>query len=463
MAESLIQQLVRKHGPEAVLAALTPEQRTQLKYEWRAFARPEQLPPAGTWRTWLVKAGRGFGKTRLGAEWVRSLAESNPQARIALVAPTAADARDVMVEGESGIMAICPPWNRPLYESSKRRITWANGAMAITYSAEEADRLRGPQHSQAWCDEIATWEKPDEMWDMLMFGLRLGVTPQALVTTTPRPIPILRRLIKSTSTVVVGGSTYDNSANLPADFIAAIKDRYEGSRLGRQEIHAEVLDDTPGALWMRKMFDVEGFYRPAPPLIRKVIAVDPAVSVNAESDNTGIVIAGIGEDGRGYVIADESGKYTPQEWGSRVIRLYHEHECSRCIVEVNQGGDLVEANLRTNVGGQNIAITRIHAKTGKVSRAEPVAALYEQNKISHVKPMSAMEDEMCTWCPGETKKSPDRVDALTYAMTDLMLGAHVSFGGEAGEGSRRSAVATPVALEDDDDWEDQRSQRGGRR
>lgn len=389
-----------------------------LKTDWRIVGRPNQQAPEGAWRTWLLLAGRGFGKTRTGAEWVRSQIAAG-RSRIALVAPTAADARDVVVEGESGLLAVCRrAGQEPLYEPSKRRITWPSGAMATTYSADEPDRLRGPQHDAAWCDELAAWRYP-EAWDMLRFGLRLGDDPRTVVTTTPKPVAILRDLMAASDTIVTRGSTYDNAANLAPGFIQAIRQRYEGTRLGRQELNAELLDDVPGALWSRTMIE-DALVRSTPPaMTRVVVAIDPAVTSGEDSDETGIIVAGVTEDGMGYVLDDLSGKYTPDAWARRAVEAYRRHRADRIVAEANNGGDLVETVIRTL--GQDVSYRSVRASRGKYTRAEPVAALYEQGRVRHAVGLDRLEDQMATWVPGAS--SPDRLDALVWAITDLMLGA----------------------------------------
>jgi phage terminase large subunit-like protein len=284
-----------------------------LENSWVTVARPNQLPPPGDWQIWLLLAGRGFGKTRTLAEWVCDQVASGQAGRIALVAATAADARDVLVEGESGILAVAPPWFRPIYEPSKRRLTWPHGAIATTFSAEEPDRLRGPQHDAAVCDELASWSHP-ETWDMLRFGLRLGRNPRCLVATTPRPIKLLRELLarEGRDVVVTRGSTYENRANLAPGFFNQVIRKYEGTRLGRQELNAELLEDTPGALWSHGIIDAAR-QDAAPNLARIVVSVDPAVTTGDDADETGIVVVGKDHQGHGYVLADASGKYQPIE------------------------------------------------------------------------------------------------------------------------------------------------------
>lgn len=412
---------------------LTLEQKAVLAFRWQAKARPEQLAPSplqadGTaWRTWLILAGRGWGKTRTGAEWVRDEVETGRVGRVALVAETAADARDVMVEGPSGLLAIAPPWNRPHYEPSKRRVTWENGAVATLFNAVEPDQLRGPQFDAAWADEIAKWRYAQETWDQLQFGLRLetktGAVPRQVVTTTPRPIPLVRALIKDQSTVLTRGRTSDNAANLSASFIKAIRERYEGTRLGRQELEAEILDDVPGALWLRDALEVEGFrLKQAPELQRVVVAVDPSGSNGKDDgDEIGIVVAGKGVDGRAYVLADRTIAASPEGWGRRAVEAYGEFKADRIVGEKNFGGDMVRFVVAT--ADRNASYKDVSASRGKAVRAEPIAALYEQGRVSHVGSFPALEDQMVAFTASGYvgDGSPDRVDALVWALTELML------------------------------------------
>jgi phage terminase large subunit-like protein len=372
--------------------------------------------------------------TRTGAEWIRSLVESGRASRVALVAATAADARDVVVEGESGLLAISPPWNRPLYEPSRRRLTWRNGAIASLYSADEPDRLRGPQHDAAWTDELAAWRYP-EAWDQLMFGLRLGTDPRVVVTTTPRPTPLIRQLISLPTTVVTRGTTYENRAHLAEAFYESIVRQYEGTRLGQQELLAELLDDNPGALFRRN--DIEsGRVREAPPLVRIVVAIDPAVSHGESANETGIVVVGLGVDGHAYILSDLSGRLSPYEWARAAVDAYHGHRADRIVAEKNQGGALVESNLRTV--DPRIPYKGVTATRGKTTRAEPVAALYEQGRVHHVGCFPKLEDQMCAWDPsGQVARSrresaaasanrstsPDRMDALVWGLTELLVEA----------------------------------------
>lgn len=384
---------------------------------WLGWRRREQMPPAGDWRTWLILAGRGWGKTRTGAEWVIDRIDDGHE-RIALIGPTAADVRDVMVEGESGLLAVAPSDLEAHYEPSKRRVTFASGAICTTYSADEPDRLRGPQHDAAWADELAAWRYP-EAWDQLQFGLRLGDDPRTIVTTTPRPTKEIRELVKAATTVVTRGSTFDNADNLAPAFLERILAKYEGTRLGRQELYAEILDDVPGALWSRAMLEhaVTACPSPIPDTERLVVAIDPAVTSGEDSDSTGIVVAGrYGKSA--VVLADLTCRLSPDGWAKRAVDAYHEWKADRIVAEANQGGDLVKTVLRTV--DPTVPVKLVHATRGKRVRAEPVAALYEQGRVFHTAVFPELEDELVTWTP-DSPHSPDRLDALVWALTDLDL------------------------------------------
>lgn len=359
----------------------------------------------------------------MGAEWVRQKAFDNPGCRIALVGETAADVRKVMVEGESGILAISPPDFMPIYSPANRTLTWPNGSMAETYNATQPDQLRGPQHHFAWCDEIAKWQYMQASWDQLQFGLRLGDHPQQIVTTTPRPLTLIKKMMNDPDTVVTRGRTYDNAANLAAPFLKQIEERYGGTRLGRQELEGEVLEDIPGALWARSNIDQNR--RPEAPLEmqRIIVAVDPAASSEEGSDETGIVCVGLARDAdgynRGYVLADRSIRGTPEEWAKAAVALYREFEADRIVAEKNQGGEMVEAVIRA--ADRNVPVTLVHASRGKLLRAEPISALYEQNRVHHVGRFDLLEDQMCTFSQDYDRAngSPDRMDALVWGLTFL--------------------------------------------
>jgi phage terminase large subunit-like protein len=401
------------------LAAQGEYDQSWAEHAWPIYARAAQLPPPDDWRIWLLLAGRGFGKTRSGAEWVRDQIENNGARRIALIAPTAQDARDVMVEGESGLLAVAPSWSRPRYEPSKHRLVWRGGAIATLFSADEPERLRGPQFDAAWCDELAAW-RYEEAWHMLMFGLRLGARPRVVVTTTPKPIRLIRKLLQTPDCVVTRGRTRENAAHLAPSFLEAVERQYAGTRLGRQELEAEILDDPPGALWQRASIEAARV-AVAPSLRRAVVAIDPAASTGEDADETGIIVAALGHDAQFYVLADLSGRYRPHEWALRAIAVFHAHRADRIVAEANLGGDMIEATLRTLE--PNIAYKSVHASRGKVLRAEPIAALYEQGRVHHVGAFAALEDQMCAFTADFDRVaagySPDRLDALVWALTEL--------------------------------------------
>ncbi|HEY1615142.1 MAG TPA: terminase family protein [Rhizomicrobium sp.] len=401
---------------------LSAEEKRALPYLWPYWGRSEQQPPQGAWTTWLYMGGRGAGKTRAGAEWIRARAESGRGRRIALVAATAADARDVMVEGESGLLAIAPPWNRPVFEPSKRRLTWANGAIATLYSAEEPDALRGPQHDTAWCDELAKWKRLDAAWDNLQFGLRLGVRPQQVITTTPRPLKLLKAIMARSDTVMTRGTTFDNREHLAPAFFDEVIRRYEGTRLGRQEIEAELLEDVPGALWTRTMLEAAQSQGTTPDLVRVVVGVDPSGTRGGDGrDSVGIVAAGKTMEGRACVLADATCSLSPAGWARRVAETVAQHKADCVVVETNFGGALVEEVLKAaNVGARIKSVT---ASRGKVARAEPIAALYEQGRVGHALGLGELEDQLSAFSTegylGDG--SPDRADACIWALTELML------------------------------------------
>ncbi|MDE2383066.1 MAG: DNA-packaging protein [Alphaproteobacteria bacterium] len=405
----------------AVSQALSPQQIQTLLNEWRLWARPDQLPPQPeAWRNWLILGGRGAGKTRAGAEFLRAKALGlwgPPVRQLALIGPSLGEARAVMVEGPSGLLAIHAEEERPDHEPSKRLITWPNGAVAQVFSADEPESLRGPQFELAWCDELAKWSRAAELWAQLQFALRLGENPRAVITTTPRPTALLKQLLADPATVTSRATTFANAANLAPAFIKDVEARYGGTRLGRQELLGELIEDDPDALFKRA--DIERLrVALVPELLRIVVAVDPPASHHAKSNACGIVMAGVDRQGHCFVLADASlERARPRAWADKVVALWRANKASRVVAEVNQGGAMVEAVLRQ--AEPNLPFRAVHARLAKRARAEPVAALYERGLVHHAGSFPALEDEMCAVI--EDAKSPDRLDALVWALTDLML------------------------------------------
>jgi phage terminase large subunit-like protein len=405
---------------------MTDAEAEALIYDWEFWARPAQVLPLGDWITWLVMAGRGFGKTRVGAETVRGWVLTGKYRIINLIGATSSDVRDIMIEGESGILAVCPKGERPMYQPSKSRLVWPNGVVSLLFSAEEPERLRGKQHFKLWCDEVAAW-RYHESWDQASFGLRLGKDPQVIVTTTPRPVKLIRDLCDDPTTKITRGSTYDNKQNLAVAFLSKVVTKYENTRLGRQELNAELLEDNPNALWQRSRIDelrITAEQLLTVSLGRIVVGVDPAVTAKKTSDDTGIVA--VGRDGQSpphyYVLCDRTVHGTPDQWASAVVKTYDEMQADRVVGETNNGGDLVESNIRNKRDG--IPFKAVHATRGKVIRAEPIAALYEQGRVHHVGTFAHLEDQMCDFDPQiEDQDSPDRMDALVWAITELSEGS----------------------------------------
>jgi phage terminase large subunit-like protein len=405
---------------------LTARQREIIEKEWAIDARADQKPPAGDWLTWLLLGGRGAGKTRTGAQWVRGMAlglwpyAERPVSRIALVGETYADVREVMIEGVSGLLTLHESFARPTWLPARRRIEWPNGAVAQTFSSEDPEGLRGPQFAAAWSDELGKWRYAEETWDMLRFGLRQGERPRQVVTTTPRPLPLLKRLIGDAGTAVSRARTADNAEHLAKGFLERVVARYAGTKLGRQELDGEMIDERSDALWRRD--DIErARVALLPDMRRIVVAVDPPGS--HRTGRCGIVVAGLGKDQLGYVIADGTvSAARPGIWATCVVALYRKHQADAVIAEVNQGGDMVTAVLREVDGA--IGVREVRATRGKWLRAEPVSALYEQGRVRHVGSFPELEDEMCDFgLEGLSNgRSPDRMDALVWALTALMLG-----------------------------------------
>lgn len=443
MGVSLLQRAVRAAGVERFWASLTDGERLALQWLWEAHARPEQLPPRGAWRWWLLRSGRGFGKTRSGAEWFRAKVKRMPGSRSFIVSRTDDDVEKVMVNGASGLLAVCPPWERPKWVVSKEggKLIWPNGAETFAYSAREPESFRGPEHHFGWAEELAAWKYPNEAFDNLSMGLRLDFVredglvepPQAAITTTPKPIAVIRRLMKDPLVRQTTGSTYDNAANLAADFLREMRQKYEGTRLARQELHGEVLDDVPGALWNRAMFDRPGFrLHTLPEHDLRVVAIDPAATSGPDSDETGILVNGRrprddGEAERFDVLADRSRRATPNDWALAAVDAFIEFECDRIIGETNNGGEMVEAMVVNAWRERGLPgkppYEAVHASRGKRTRAEPISMLYEQGRVCHVGELDDLEDQQATWVPGDD--SPDRMDANVWGITYLSTAKRV--------------------------------------
>lgn len=411
---------------------MSPDDLAFVLNDWLVWARDDQLPPAAgaagnDWRVWLILGGRGAGKTRAGAEWVRAKAlglapiAERPAERIALIGETIADVRRVMIEGVSGLLSVHSDDERPRFEVSKGQLVWPNGTVAEIFSAESPDGLRGPQFAAAWCDELCKWRHAEATWDMLQFALRLGVQPQAVVTTTPRPLPLLKAIMADGATVTSRTATADNADNLAPSFVAEMQRRYEGTALGRQELFGEVLEELSGGLWRRDWIDDQRVAE-APKLRSLVVAVDPPVTATVASDACGIVVAGLAEDGRVYVVDDRTlqGR-EPNVWARAVRAAYDDHQADRVVAEVNQGGDLVVTLLRQI--DRAMPVRTVRATRGKWLRAEPVAALYAEGRVVHAGRFEALEDQMCAFgADGRASgRSPDRLDALVWAVTDLLI------------------------------------------
>ena len=419
-------------APDVWSAALTPEKWCEIRYNWAAHARDDQLAPVFTdkgtrWHTWLVLGGRGSGKTRTGAEWVRAQVEwelplaDRRARRIALVADTIAQVRSVMIEGVSGLLSVYPPDQRPKLEASKNQLVWPNGAIAQMFAADDPDSLRGPQFDAAWCDELCKWRTPDYAWDTLQFSLRLGRWPQCVITTTPRAIPLLKKIMDDPATATTRSRTADNATRLAPAFLAEMERRYGDTLIGRQELEGEIVEERLTGLWKRSWID-QGRLAARPELTRIVVAVDPPVTATAGSDSCGIIVAGLGIDKRAYVIGDRTVQgREPTVWAKAAVAAYHDTEADAVVVETNQGGDLLVQMFKSI--DARVPVKKVYASRGKYSRAEPVAALYAEGRAAHVGTFPELESQMCDFAADGLAhgKSPDRLDALVWAITELML------------------------------------------
>lgn len=425
--KSRLELLVEALGVDEVLKAFSEEEWNKVLYDWEWNSRLGQVAPPGDWMLWLIRSGRGWGKTRVGAETIRGWAEAGEPYPMYIIGATSDDVRSVMIEGESGILAKSPWWFMPDYEPSKRRLTWPNGVVAYTRSADKPDRLRGPQGSKAWLDEFCAWRYAQEAWDQINMMIRLG-DPRMVMTTTPRPTRVFREILAEPDTVVQRGTTMDNLRNLSDKFMKRVYRKYEGTRLGRQELGGEVLDDNPGALWAFANIEADRVKNLPVDLLSAGAGVDPSGSDNPEADEVGIITAGKAmcrckgfPELHAFVYGDSTDHYTPDGWAQATAKAYKDNKLDRVIAEKNFGGDMVESNLRT-LGDTNMSIHAVTASRGKKIRAVPVAALYEQHKVHHVGAFPKLEDELTQWNPNTDKRSPNRLDALVWVLTWLMLG-----------------------------------------
>lgn len=427
IAAQEIKELVTQLSPpelKKVIYSLSEDEADCILHDWELWGRKEQFEPPGDWQYWLILAGRGWGKTRCGAEWVREKIKTHRY--VNLIGATSDDARDIMIQGDSGILSCCSKADRPRYIANQSCLKWPNGAISLVFTAAEPERLRGKQSEAIWCDELAAWRYAQEAWQQAMLGLRLGNNPRAIVTTTPRPTALVKKLIADSSTHVTRGTTYDNRDNLAATFFSAIIKSYEGTRLGRQELNAEILEDNPNALWTRSNIDMLRVRRPPDTLKRVVVAVDPAVTSNENSDETGIIVAALAIDDQAYILDDRTLLASPDSWARAAVKAYYDYGADRIFAEINNGGDLVEAVIRTI--DRNVSYSKVRASRGKAIRAEPIAALYEQGRVHHVGFFAKLEDQMCDFDPiNPPAKSPDRMDALVWALTGLFESSGLAF------------------------------------
>lgn len=424
-----------KEEAAARLAELPVE--IQGRIRWRLLARPNQLPPEGDWYLWLLVAGRGFGKTRTAAEWLAEQMVTRPMTRWAVVSPTFGDGRDVCMEGESGLLSVLDQSVRS-YNRTSTEVVLKNGSRARVYPAITPDRLRGPQFHGAWLDEPASFRYGMTVWETLQPALRLGNTPKIVVTGTPAPVPLMRLfmgMVDGDTVHLTRGRTYDNADNLPPLLLDQLRRRYEGTRIGRQELEGELLEDVEGALWTYEMATRMRGDVPEE-MDRIVVSIDPASTAKESSNETGIIVAGRA-DNRAYILEDCTLKASPLDWAAKAVAAYHRWEADAIVVETNQGGDMIASTIRTV--DSKIRIKEVHATRGKAIRAEPIVSLYEQSRVTHCGIFRELEDQMCSWVP--TMESPDRLDALVWALTDLMI-----------DGNRKTAVVIPTSLEQTSPW-----------
>ncbi|CAO5682650.1 MAG: hypothetical protein HEEMFOPI_00772 [Holosporales bacterium] len=407
---------MKKNALDFLKAELLERNKEKDLYNWEKIARENQHFPKGDWATWLILAGRGFGKTRTGAESIRKLVALKKAKRIALIGGCVSEVVNVMIKGESGIESITPPKDRPKFNASTNTLHWPCGAMAYIIGATTPEKLRGPQFDAAWVDELAKFKDGESLWNQLMLGLRLGDNPRCIVTTTPKPTEMIKRLMNDPLTYITRGTTFENKENLAPFYMNHIIKQFESTRLGAQELYGQLLTEHEGALWQRSMIR---YCLPQKAFKRVVVAIDPAATHHEKSDETGIVVAGLTEDNLVFILNDLSGKLSPHDWGQRAVKAYKDHEADRIVAEINKGGDMVERIVKSI--DPHVSYKSVRATRGKNIRAEPIAALYEQNRVFHTKPLLQLEEQLCEYIPGKTSKSPDRLDALVWAVTELLL------------------------------------------
>jgi len=405
-----------KEDQDAFFNSLTAEQTELLLYDWSFWARPKQRIPEGAWYLWFIMSGRGFGKTRTGAETIIEW-QRRGYGIFALIGQTTADVRDVMLHGESGLITVAPPYNRPRYIASKRQIEWPNGAKGFIYSGDEPDQLRGPQHHKGWVDEPGKFKYLEDCIDMFELGLRIGDNPQYIATGTPKPRPTIKKMVEDPSTYLTLGSSFENLSNLSSRFIERVIKKYDGTRIGEQELYGKLFSDVAGALWNHEVIQKHKVNARPTDFIRIVVAIDPSVTDNERSDEAGIITAGLTAEGHAYVFADDSRKCHPSIWSGLAVKRYKKEQADLVVAETNNGGDLVEMVLQTT--GSKVNFKKVHAARGKRLRAEPISTLYDKGVVHHVGDFPELESEMCEWVPGED--SPNRLDALVWCLTELML------------------------------------------
>jgi predicted phage terminase large subunit-like protein len=432
LRDNLQRLLARPDGIDILAAIYSAEQLEEMIRDWVLGARDDQLAPVlakggDRWHTWLVLGGRGSGKTRTGAEWVRAQVMGEPpladrrSRRIALIGDTIAQVRSVMIEGVSGLLSVYPPGDRPKLEVSRNQLVWSNGTIAQMFAADDPDSMRGPQFDAAWCDELCKWRAPDTAWDTLQFALRLGNWPQCVVTTTPRAIPLLKKMLDDHATATTRSRTGDNARFLSPSFLAEMQRRYGETLIGRQELEGEIVEERMTGLWKRSYLE-QSRLAARPELTRIVVAVDPPVTSTAGSDSCGIIVAGLGVDQRAYVIADRTVQgREPTTWAKAAVAAYHDHEANTIVVETNQGGDLLVQMFKSI--DARVPVKKVYASRGKYLRAEPVSSLYSEGRVAHVGAFPELERQMCDFAADGLAhgKSPDRLDALVWAITELML------------------------------------------